>query len=283
MKVVIFRRRKLGRTSCREVAKLSKNNIEVIRNDLKVVPQNTDLVIRWGCTDNINGVKKVLNKVEAIHFVNNKIGFRKALSNTNLIPKTFFSIKEWMENKEQYSIVIFRPSRHAQGRNILKVHYSEIEKINDFINKFPEYYISQYIEKEAEYRVFCMQGRVLCVANKIPGNKEDIAWNVAQGGKFENVKWNDWNLRAVRIALEAFNMTELDFGGVDIIVDKDNNCYVLEINSACSLTSPYRQQCFAKGFDYIIENGKERILLQKEKGNYKKFIHPAIIENVAQN
>jgi predicted ATP-grasp superfamily ATP-dependent carboligase len=67
----------------------------------------------------------------------------------------------------------------------------------------------------------------------------------------------------------------LDFGGVDIIVDKYGIPYVLEINSAPSQTSPYRQQCVAKVFDYIVENGKETISLGSS-GKYLRYIHPAI-------
>ena len=105
-----------------------------------------------------------------------------------------------------------------------------------------------------------------------------LAWNVARGGRFDNVRWNDWPLKAVRVAIEAFNLSDLDFGGVDVMVDGDNNAYVIEINSAPSLTSPYRQECMAKAFDYILENGKERIPLIKERGGYTKFIHPAITD-----
>jgi glutathione synthase/RimK-type ligase-like ATP-grasp enzyme len=114
------------------------------------------------------------------------------------------------------------------------------------------------------------------VAQKTPGNADDIAWNVAQGGRFDNVRWDDWPLKAVRIAIEGFNLSDLDFGGVDVMVDGEGEAYILEINSAPSLTSEYRQTCFAKAFDYIIQRGKERIPLTKERGGYLKFIHPAI-------
>jgi glutathione synthase/RimK-type ligase-like ATP-grasp enzyme len=123
--------------------------------------------------------------------------------------------------------------------------------------------------------VFVGSGRAVWVAQKTPGNPEDVAWNVAQGGRFDNVRFNDWPLKVVKTAIEAFNYTDLDFGGVDVIVD-NNNAYVLEINSAPSQTSPYRQECVAKYFDYVVKNGKNRIELIKEKGGYLKFIHPAI-------
>ena len=62
------------------------------------------------------------------------------------------------------------------------------------------------------------------------------------------------------------------------MMDNDNNAYVIEINSAPSLTSPYRQQCMAKAFDYMIEHGKGRIPLIEDRGGYRKFIHPAVCD-----
>ena len=70
--------------------------------------------------------------------------------------------------------------------------------------------------------------------------------------------------------------TVLDFGAVDVMVDADGRPYVLEINSAPSQTSPYRQECMAKAFDYIVRNGKEPIPVIAERGGYKRFIHPAL-------
>ena len=130
----------------------------------------------------------------------------------------------------------------------------------------------------AEYRVAVVQGRAAWVARKTPGNPEDVAWNVARGGRFDNVRWDEWPLKVVKIAIQAFNLTELDFGGVDVMVDREGECYVLEINSAPSLTSPYRQRCMAKCFDYMVEH-PERISVPEQRGGYRKFIHPALRDN----
>ena len=62
------------------------------------------------------------------------------------------------------------------------------------------------------------------------------------------------------------------------VEDGNFKCYILEINSAPSLTSPYRQECMAKGFDWIVEHGKDHIPLVEERGGYRKFIHPAVCD-----
>lgn len=272
--VTIIRRRKLGRGSTKGITSFMSNNVKIVRNDLMHrYPENTELCIRWGCTSNVP-TNNVLNTAKAIHQVNDKIAFRKLLQPHGLCPKT------WFQEDDAESIkypVIIRAERHAQGRNLhVANNISDLKNIivRNFYNQ--KVYASELINKVAEYRVFVGSGRAVWVAQKTPGNPQDVAWNVAQGGRFDNVRFSEWPLKVIRIAIEAFNLTELDFGGVDVIVDADNNVYVLEINSAPSQTSPYRQECVAKYFDYVISNGKQRIPLIQEKGGYLKFIHPAI-------
>jgi hypothetical protein len=83
----------------------------------------------------------------------------------------------------------------------------------------------------------------------------------------------------VEVAIAGFNLSGLDFGGVDIMVDAGGEATILEINSAPSLTSPYRQSCMAKAFDYIVLNGKGSISVPHPRAmsyTWKDYIHPAI-------
>ena len=268
----IIRRRGLGMSSCKGIAEFSKKGIGWIRNDKELLAD--DLYIRWGCTSNVPA-KNVLNTAAAIHEVNDKTGFRKVLDDKELCPATWFDVDDVPEDIRRGKGVIVRPAKHAQGRNVhLCYRFGELQVAAAKCGH--GYYISEYVEKAEEYRVAVVQGRAVWVAKKTPADKDAIAWNVAKGGRFDNVRWNDWPLKVVRIAIESFNCSSLDFGGVDVMVGKDGSVTVLEINSAPSLTSPYRQECMAKSFDYIIEKGKERIPLINQKGGYLKFIHPAL-------
>lgn len=275
----IIRRRKLGMSSCKGIAEFSKKGIGWVRSDKKL--PDDDLYIRWGCTANVPA-KNVLNTAAAIHQVNDKRGFRMVLDDAELCPVTFMSVDDLTIARDhgEYNVkfpYILRPEKHAQGRDVLLVNnYEEMFEAQRKLLKKGRYYVSEYIKKVAEYRVAVVQGRAVWVAKKTPADPDAVAWNVAKGGRFDNVRWSDWPLKAVKTAIEAFNLSSLDFGGVDIMVDADGNCYVLEINSAPSLTSPYRQECMAKAFDYILDNGKERIPLIEKKGGYTKFIHPAL-------
>ena len=288
MTAVIFRRRRLGLGSANGIVSSMEEGCTIrTHNPLRRTarregpwPDDTSLVIRWGCTARIPvDCNRVLNTVEAINLVNNKAAFRILLDEQRLCPATWDSYDSWYNADPCPTPVIVRPRNHAQGRNLHVCNTRDA--IERFCNRYGEgnYYISELIYKSAEYRVFVAQGRAVWVARKTPGNPEDVAWNVARGGRFDNVRWNEWPLRVVRVAIEAFNLSGLDFGGVDVIVDQERRAYVIEINSAPSQTSPYRQSCVARVFDYIIRNGKGTVPLISERGGYRKFVHPAVCEN----
>lgn len=287
MDALILRRRGLGLGSCNGIKQYSETGIDWVRND-KIGPQHqTDYVFRWGCTSNIPFKTRVVNEARAIHYVSDKRTSRMEFAKAGLAPKSWGSFDEW--DKECFDgdadefgdepfdpLVVVRKATHHQGRYLHLCGTANDVDLATSAYGEGNYYISEYIPKVAEYRVFIVQGRVVWVAKKTPANPADVAWNVAKGGRFDNVRWDDWPLRAVRVAREAFLITGLDFGGVDVMVGPDGSCYVLEVNSAPSQTSPYRQQCTAKSFDYIIRNGKDPIPVTEERGGYSKFIHPAI-------
>lgn len=269
----LVRRRRLGRSSAKGIAEFSTTGIKWVRSDKKIPLDN--IYIRWGCTVDLPPPAIVINNAKAIHTVNDKLEFRRTLNEHSLCPPTWFSDDDVTE-EDLVQGVIVRTRKHAQGRGLWLVHsFEEMYTITERLGE-GNYYLSTYIRKVAEYRVFVVSGRAVCVAQKTPADEDAIAWNVAKGGRFDNVKWDEWNLKAVRIAIEGFNLSGLDFGGVDVMVGPDGSCTILEINSAPSLTSPYRQECLAKGLDYIVRNGKGNIPLVPEKGGYLKFIHPAV-------
>ncbi len=276
---LLLRRRKLGLGSCNGIKQFSQQGIDWFRNDQPAPINNPDFVFRWGCTSNLPFKTTVVNEAKAIHYVADKRQFRLDTAEKGLAPKSWVDAVDWFDDGAVKAVV--RRSTHHQGRYLDVVDKDDFKKMSDVCRKYGygSFYISEYIPKVAEYRVFLVQGRVVWVAKKTPADANAVAWNVAQGGRFDNVRWDDWPLKAVKVSREAFLMSGLDFGGVDIMVDANNNCYVLEINSAPSQTSPYRQECTAKAFDYIVKNNsKAAITVTEERGGYRKFIHPALTD-----
>lgn len=285
MTSIILRRRKLGRGSTNGIKQCSETGITPVRNwrarDKPTVAPK--YIFRWGCTSSYDfpcSESKTVNTAESIHWCADKKQGRLDMQAAGVpVPKTWTAI-EWLDIytthpgqfPDQY---VLRPERHAQGRWL---SYGNAEKVScdadrsSYING----YVSEFIDKEHEYRVFVCQNRVVWVAKKTPGNPEDVAWNVAAGGRFDNVRWGEWPMQVVRAALQAAKVSGTDFCGVDVMVDYDGRPYVLEVNSAPSQTSPYRQQCVAKAFDYIVLNGKEHFDDPENYSSWKKAIHPAV-------
>ena len=278
MKIRILRRRGLGNGSTLGIKEFSNNEIEIIRND-KEIPEDTDLLIRWGCTSRFPS-KKTLNKVAAIQAVNNKHTSRKLMQDAGVsVPKLFR-----MDEELDFPVII-RSEYHSQGKNLILAN--NIEEARDGVAKInnlgKNVYISKYINKDSEFGVFMFDNRVTSVIEKVAkreGANDELAWNVAQGShSFQNVRWGEWNMEVIKEALDAWKCFDLTFGRIDIMV-KDGKPYILEINSAHSLTSNYRKEVFAKCLDYYIENGpvKNEININ-EIESFKSVIHPALRKN----
>lgn len=227
-----------------------------------------NIIIRWGCCSEVP-TGNVVNTGRAIGLSSDKSTFRKMLQKTNLCPKTW-----WDEQGVTFPCVV-RPQHHEQGEHL---YYCEnaVQLRRAWNRCGPLGYISAYIPKVAEYRVFVVSGRAICVAMKTPDDPKAIAWNHADGALFRNVRFCEWPLKSVKASIEAMKLSGLDFGAVDVMVDRDGRPYILEINTAPALESEYRQTCFAKAFDYIVRHGKAVIPLVDKKAGYLKFVHPAI-------
>lgn len=150
-------------------------------------------------------------------------------------------------------------------------------------NNLTDWYARQYVDKVAEYRVFIVCNRVVKVSEKIPADRDSIAWNLAQGGSFTNVRWDSWPMEAIRKSLKAMQLTGLHFGGVDVMVDREGNSYILEANSAPTIPSKsdgepsYGQKCMAKGFAYHInqDNWDQLDTIDNPVG-WRDVIHPGV-------
>lgn len=288
----IVRRRKLGNGSTRaikanlfnmekeiDIYRYDSRGLEILRH--KWINTNTidsDYILRWGYTGECGFDREhTINLSEHIHLVNNKPECRKKLIEANIsCPITFYN-KADVDNclilgSRKY---VGRPSHHAQGRK-----FKFISSREDLTNDNTSDYWSEYIDKDREFRVFTFFGKILMVAEKIPTEtgRRRIAWNhFGNGASFVNINWSEWPIEACKEALKASNVIGIDFAGVDVMV-KDNIPYILEINSAHSLTSEYRQTVFSKAINWLISelpNGKPQHFEYPEHiRTYKSIILP---------
>lgn len=280
MNILFARPKGLGIKPCEKIAANMQHKVTVWRTDRPVPEGKFDYTVRWGWTGAWRG--RIINKLDSIRLGSNKKDTRLILAEHGLAPKTWPSFAAWRAEEDDsgdYDDVILRPRYHKQGKEILRYNLNQpaAERANPrpFVAKHPDHYVSTYIPKVAEYRVFVMAGRVVAVASKNPEDKAVVAWNCMQGASYKNVRWGEWNLEACRVALEACKIIGPDFSGVDVMVDAGGRCYVLELNSAPSLESPYREKLMGRVFDHFIDSNRAH-MEAAGYDNWRQVIHPAV-------
>jgi glutathione synthase/RimK-type ligase-like ATP-grasp enzyme len=276
MTTVILVRRGWEKDSARGVASFMGENVPVIETG-ENFPPRTDRVIRWGCTANAP-CRSVLNRAEYIHRSSDKSGFRRLLQRDRLCPETFFNPNDLIDGLADGTITrgifIVRPREHARGADMIEcTTAAEVRRAsNDF---GAGSYIQRKVEKVREYRVMFVQGRVVQVVEKTPRNRGRLNWGLAD---INNVRWGAWPLSVVKAASKADRISQLDFDAVDVIVDRNDAAYVLEVNTAPELVGDYMFECFGKAFRRILrDNNKEAIPVAANAASWRDYIHPALV------
>ncbi len=273
-KVVLLRRKDIG-NNCHFIAdNFPGKKLEIV--DPTVDFTGVEWMIRWGTTTPIGNNKiNVINRASAITETSKKGTFRLKAHKAGLTPRTWTSLAE-LGKEEHVEAVIIRPMTHERGENItLCKTLPELEAAIKKCGGEGKYYISDYVQKTQEFRVFVASGRAFMVFEKQPKDKKAVSWGCVEEGALKYVKWSEWNEAVVTNAIGAFNLSKLDFGAVDVIV-KDGKAYFLEINTAPEVWEYYGQR-FGEVLNHMIEKGRDRIPLTPNQG-WKGMIHPAITD-----
>lgn len=260
------------------IADAMKDTKRVKSNELPVI-KDDDWVIRWGCTARINNDKaRVINRKSAIRETVEKGVFRRKVADIGFAPRTWMSREEFafaiVFNNMPFVPVIVRPQVHQRSENLYFCRtLDEVSEACNDING--PLYISEYIEKQKEYRAFVANGRVMIMAEKVPVDRDAITWGCVEDGELEYIAWSEWLPEVAQCAIESFNLSKLDFAAIDIMW-KDGKAYFLEANTAPEVWR-YYGECFAKVFTYMTtgDKGRDRIPV-KDYTNWKHYIHPAI-------
>jgi hypothetical protein len=245
-----------------------------------------DFLISWGYTGIVQTEATLVNPSIGVKRVSEKRGMRWLLSTSgNAVPLTVFDLSQATNADTRYPLVL-RPTKHRAGRNLFVVRDYQhlVNVLHEHEHVFSNgWYASELIDKSAEFRVFIVAGRVVAVANKTPSDPTQVAWNVDQGGSFDSVRWGDWPMSVIKVAHEAYKVSGLDFGGIDVMVDREGHPYVCELNSAPALPNlsdgsvSYRTKCMAKAFYWMLQHGVEH-MEPEHFNNWRGVIHPALLE-----
>lgn len=211
--------------------------IAIMKKQTTPVYGRKKTVLNWGHSSprfSLTGVT-VLNKPEAVAKASNKLTALKVMKEAGVnVPEFTNDInvaKEWIEDER---IVLCRTLLRANsGRGIVVA-----KTVTDLVAA-PLYV--KYIRKEREYRLHVFNGQVIDMVEKKRrrGFIESTDYNkyirsYEQGWVFvrEGIQVTE---ETKAECIKAVQVLGLDFGAVDVVMNRDNNPVILEVNTSPGL------------------------------------------------
>jgi hypothetical protein len=236
----------LGRRTSEEYeqttpAKLSEEfDIRLVRGLRRVHLQRHDDLVRYGLScfpirDSL--VRNVVNTAIGIDTASNKLTSLELLASNGIpVPQIF---RDRRQIRASDLPLFRRRAYHSRGTDI---------KVVTSLDNIPsgDYYI-KYIKAIREYRVLVFGNEALRVQLKWKENEDKnqriLIRNSSHDYKFLNIyhHWLNTERNMIPIAIRSVQECGLDFGAVDIIIDKDKHPFVLEVNSAPRLNRSGRE------------------------------------------
>jgi glutathione synthase/RimK-type ligase-like ATP-grasp enzyme len=255
-------------------SKAAEYSIYSFVNDRKIVEDSNgirltdkDVLIRWGSRSYINeGEAVVFNKCDALKKASNKLMFRKeSIKNFIKVPFTVTKLDELFGLNYSEGVVI-RPEQHRAGQNYIVVD-TPAEATRAIRKLDCKWYASEFIDKTNEYRVQYAFGRILSVKEKpkpeATAKKNRGPWNFAVNeDDWTYIAWGDYDINMVHEVVKSAESIGIDFCAFDVMKDKNGQFYILEANTAPTL-SPYTIDRFSYLFKGIL-NGDVDIFSKRE-------------------
>lgn len=185
------------------------------------------------------GVRIFDNNFLTQQYLIDKVTDLLKLSLNNIpVPKTAYSrnFQDYLQMADDLKYpVIFKSTRMGKGANVFKLENrtSLEELLNDLQRKgknAKSYLMQEFVDYEHDLRVLVIGERIFTM-KRIPGDGEFRA-NFSLGGKVELFDLDSDGQALARQALKAVGMS---VGGVDILIDKQNKRYILEVNHTAGM------------------------------------------------
>lgn len=215
------------------------------------------ILIRWGSYYETADIADSVdyNSREAIIRATNKSLSRKMLSEAGVpVPRVVTP-----DSEDIGYPLIARPRFHSLGQDLIVIQHRE-----DFVSHYTEHapknwYYSEFVDKVREFRVHVGHGKILCILEK-PGHPDKISWNRAQTNlSAVLLQPVEWDLAVIRESIKAVKAIQMDFAGVDVIVDRQGKAYVIELNTTpLMLSDTHIQEQYARYFDWLAESANRR-------------------------
>lgn len=279
--VVILRSRELG-NNCHYIAdNYPGQALSIVTPEqYSLMNPKPEWAIRWGTTGaTVARETKVLNKASAIKETLDKASFRKKAADAGLAPRMWLSKDELVRYEGDLDDgIIVRPNHHARSEHLYHCTTpAELDAAIVAING--PYYISEYVKKDRELRVFIVAGKAVIVLDKDPPrDRNNVSWGCVEEGALTVLRWSQWPMFAIENAIKAFNLSKLDFGAVDVMVKgggANARAYFLEINTAPEVWRYYGER-LGEAFHHSINTSRDRIPTN-QYNNWKDVAHPTLL------
>ena len=207
-----------------------------LRHKGRRIVLNRNRLINWGCSElpeRIVPNNYVYNKPEHIRKASDKLQAFSALSPSVPMPEWTIDQQEALEWLREGSMVVCRTKLRGHSADGLVL----ADKEEDLVYA-PLY--TKYEKKIHEYRVHVFQGEVIFVQRKARKREvpdEEVNWqvrNMKNGFIFAN-KDVEIPKNVQESCVQAVDILCLDFGAVDVLVNKDNEHFIIEVNTAPGL------------------------------------------------
>ena len=253
-----------GRPSMRSVYRLlrggilidTEGGIRVYENNKAWLKQHTRTVIRtddtkdsivinWGMpTVRPYGATRIYNDSQGVSNSSNKARARQMMHSHGVrVPKP---IDKFNYHSANYPL-IWRPSYHNKGKQFVVLNFPLEVTEKNYLNSG---YLSEFVDKDREFRVHVGGKKILAVSEKPPQKAKK--WNEIKGQEFFQVF--EWPTDVSRQAVAAVKAVGLDHGGVDVML-KGKKAYVLEINTAPTLYGcDFEIEAYREYFQSIINS-----------------------------
>ena len=227
-------------------AEVLSNAELIMRKDLpkgnKCVFYDKDIPL--GMRFELGGIR-LFNSIGAIELCGDKCRSYEILKelsqpDTEIYPKTFFSEESFFKNYAEFIAcrlglpVVAKLADGSQGREVFLLE--TVESIIEFQRKYYSHahLYQKFIEasKGKDVRIFVIGDEVY--ASMLRTNPNDFRSNIAIGGTAEKIEINN---DIKELCISATRIMGLDFAGLDILLGKDGEPYICEVNSNALFTT----------------------------------------------
>lgn len=219
--------------------------------------RNTDVLIRWGNSNSVatrNTPAIEINKKQAVVNASNKLTMMTTLANTEGVTVPPVLLTKGMDSNAVISLI---PSlMNEDGLFFARSGTSkQVRLTSEYASS--DYYLTKPINKDREYRVHVFGDEVIGVYEKTPLEDEITETSIMKDDNSKFTKCNpELKLRcheeAQSMCIQAVKSLGLDFGGVDIIRERDTGkFYIIEVNSSPSLNSYNINRYVQKFLEFI--------------------------------